>query len=59
MAERVDMSPEAVLRRLREVAQLYRLGKALAEAKLLGPVVVEGSRPRRSEGEATEGGDDG
>ena len=32
------MSPEAVDQRLRELAQLYRLGVALRDAKLLGPV---------------------
>jgi hypothetical protein len=31
-----DMSPEAVDLRLRELAQLYRLGMALQEAELLG-----------------------
>ena len=34
----VDMSPEAVARRLRELAELYRLGLSLAKARILGPV---------------------
>lgn len=37
---RVDMSPEAIDRRLRDVAQLCRLGMALRDVKWLGPVVV-------------------
>ena len=31
-----DVSPEAVDQRLRELAQLYRLGMALQDAQLLG-----------------------
>ena len=34
----VDMSPEAVDQRLRDVAQLYKLGVSLRDAELLGPV---------------------
>ncbi len=34
---RVDMSPEAIDRRLREVASLYRLGISIATARRLGP----------------------
>jgi hypothetical protein len=30
------MSPEAIDRRLREVAQLFKLGKTIREAKRLG-----------------------
>lgn len=38
MPARVDMSPDAIDRRLRDTAQLYALGMALREARLLGPV---------------------
>lgn len=34
----IDMSPAAVDRRLRTVAQLYRLGMALRDVLWLGPV---------------------
>ena len=34
----VDMSPEAIDRRLRDLAQLYRLGCSLKEARRLGKV---------------------
>ena len=34
----VDMSPEAIDRRLRDVGQLYQLGLSLREAKYLGTV---------------------
>ena len=33
-----DMSPEAIDRRLRELAQIYKLGMSLRDAKWLGPV---------------------
>lgn len=33
-----DMTPEAVDRRLREVAQLHRLGMSILEAKRIGKV---------------------
>lgn len=35
---KVDMSPEAVSRRLRELGQLYRLGMSLQKAKRIGKV---------------------
>jgi hypothetical protein len=34
----VDMSPEAIDRRLRDLAQLYRLGKEIPHARRLGKV---------------------
>jgi hypothetical protein len=34
----VDMSPEAVARRLAILASLYRLGRSLGTARVLGPV---------------------
>lgn len=34
----VDMSPEAVDQRLREVSQLFKLGMSIREAKYLGTV---------------------
>lgn len=37
-ASKVDMSPEAVGRRLRELGQLYRLGMSLQKAKRIGKV---------------------
>lgn len=36
--ERVDMSPEAVAARLRDLAALHALGKSLMGARILGPV---------------------
>lgn len=33
-----DMSPEAIDRRLRELAQIYKLGMSLRDAKWLGPI---------------------
>ena len=40
---RVDMSPEAIDRRLRELGQLYKLGMSLQKAKKIGKV---GDQPR-------------
>jgi hypothetical protein len=37
---KVDMSPEAVSRRLRDLGQLYRLGMSLQKAKKIGKVGV-------------------
>jgi len=34
----VDMSPEAIDRRMRELAQLYRLGMRIRSARRLGKV---------------------
>jgi hypothetical protein len=34
----VDLSPEAIDRRLRDLGQLYRLGKAITGARWLGTV---------------------
>lgn len=34
----VDMSPEAIDRRLRDLAQIYRLGCSLKKARFLGKV---------------------
>lgn len=34
---KVDMSSEAIDRRLREVASLYRLGLSIASARRIGP----------------------
>ncbi|HPM79447.1 MAG TPA: hypothetical protein PLF81_02045 [Candidatus Anammoximicrobium sp.] len=48
----VDMSPEAVDQRLRDVAQLYRLGVALRDAELLG--LVEETRRGNDSGENGE-----
>jgi hypothetical protein len=36
-AEPVDMSPEAVRRRLEEMAQLYELWLSLKKARFVGP----------------------
>ena len=33
-----DMSPAAINQRLRQLAQVYKLGMSLRNAKLLGPV---------------------
>ena len=33
-----DMSPEAIDQRLRELAQIYKLGMSLRDAQWLGPV---------------------
>jgi hypothetical protein len=35
---RVDMSPEAIDRRLRELGQLYELGMSLQKARRIGKV---------------------
>jgi hypothetical protein len=35
---RVDMSPEGIDRRLRELGQLYKLGMSLQKAKKIGKV---------------------
>ena len=35
---KIDMSPEAIDRRLREVAQLYRLGVEIRSARRLGKI---------------------
>jgi hypothetical protein len=35
---KVDMSPEAIDRRLRKLAQLYRLGLSLSKARRIGKV---------------------
>jgi hypothetical protein len=37
-AHKVDMSPEAIDRRLRELGQLYELGISLQKAKKVGKV---------------------
>lgn len=34
----VDMSPDAIDRRLRDLSQLYELGMALRDAKRIGPI---------------------
>jgi hypothetical protein len=34
----VDMSPEAIDQRLRELGQLYELGKTFRDVRFLGPV---------------------
>jgi hypothetical protein len=57
---RVDMSPEAVARRLEAMAQLHRLGLSLKAARHLGPVAAvgagtEGASAARAEGEAPGG----
>jgi len=36
ISNQVDMSPEAIDRRLRELGQLYKLGMAIRQAKYLG-----------------------
>jgi hypothetical protein len=46
------MSPEAVEQRLRDVAQLYRLGMAIREFRRVGP--VEESRSQRSSSPQSE-----
>ena len=43
----VDMSPEAVDRRLRELGQLYRLWRSLRECRIIGP--VEATRGREGD----------
>jgi hypothetical protein len=37
-SEPVDMSPEAIARRLHQLAGLYRLARSLKQARILGPV---------------------
>ncbi len=37
--QRVDMSPEAIDQRLRDLAQLYKLGMSLRDVKLVGKAV--------------------
>ena len=44
---RVDMSPPAIDRRLRELGQLYELGMSLQKARRIGKV-AEAPRPERS-----------
>ena len=44
---RVDMSPAAIDRRLRELGQLYRLGMSLQKARKIGKV-GETPRPEKS-----------
>ena len=39
-----DMSPEAILQRLRDVSQIHRLGVSLMGAKCLGPVSERAQR---------------
>jgi len=36
-ADPVDMSPQAVARRLRILASLYRLARSLKHARIIGP----------------------
>jgi hypothetical protein len=45
-APRVDMSPAAIDRRLRELGQLYELGMSLQRAKRIGKV---GESPKATE----------
>lgn len=48
-SEPVDMSPEAIARRLRALAGLYRLARSLKQARILGPVEPvpdQGESPR-------------
>ena len=40
-----DMSPEAIDQRLRDLAQIYKLGMSLRDAKWLGPVGTCGAPP--------------
>jgi hypothetical protein len=42
----VDMSPEAIDRRLRELAQLYRLGVEIRDARRIGKVEDPRRNPR-------------
>ncbi|MBP6630624.1 MAG: hypothetical protein KA297_14405 [Kofleriaceae bacterium] len=53
MPAEVDMSPEAVARRMRTLASLYRLARSLARARIVGPVEPAAT------GEQAERGDDG
>ena len=46
---KVDMSPEAIGRRLRELGQLYRLGMSLQKAKRIGKVGE--APPKKQEGD--------
>ena len=46
--EPIDMSPEAVARRLRTLAGLYRLARSLKKARIIGPAEPDtGADPRR------------
>lgn len=47
---KVDMSPEAIGRRLRELGQLYALGMSLQKARKIGKV----GEPVRAAGESTK-----
>lgn len=38
MNQELDMSPQAIDRRMRELAQLYRLGLEIRSARLLGRI---------------------
>ena len=38
ISRRIDMSPEAIDQRLRDVAQIYKLGMSLRDTRWLGPV---------------------
>jgi hypothetical protein len=44
----VDMSPQAIDRRLRELGQLYKLGMSLQKARRIGKV-GEAEAPRKEE----------
>ena len=40
----VDMSPEAIDQRLRELGQLYELGKTFRDVRYIGPIVPKHSK---------------
>jgi hypothetical protein len=44
---KVDMSPEGIDRRLREVGQLYELGMSLRKARRLGKIERSSSERQR------------
>ena len=46
---KVDMSPEAIDRRLRELGQLYELGMSLQKARRIGKVGE--APPKKQEGD--------
>ena len=54
----VEMTPEALTRRLDKVSQLRSLGLALRKARLVGPVEAGGESAPRSSGEGSSAGTD-
>ena len=45
----VDMSPEGLALRMKQLNDLYELGKSIKKAKPLGPIDQSGRRPAADE----------